>query len=183
MGDRSTSPVFTPPGSPGSPETLEKLLLKSAELNVQIRRKYQAVKPSSETKYYTYVLLLQAGRIYVGNSDNIYTRLTEHFLQSTSSSNWVREHGPPIRVMEIIRNSCSDDERYKTLEWCELMGYENVRGAAYCKIDSRGPPPPLATFKRDPGRAFEYVCRDEIDSIVRMCKRLAAETLKPLKNT
>jgi hypothetical protein len=170
------SPVFTPPGSP---ETLERLLLKSAELNIQIRRKYQAVKPSSETKYYTYVLMLQGGRIYVGNSDNIYTRLTEHFLQSTHSSNWVREHGPPLRVMEIVRNSCADDERYKTLEWCDLVGYEYVRGAAYCKMDSRGPPPPLATFNRDPGRTFEYLNREEIDDIVRTCKKLATQVLKP----
>lgn len=174
-----TSPAFTPPDSPGKgKDSLEELLLKSAELNVQIRRLYQTVKPSAETRYYTYVLLLQRGRVYVGNSDNIYVRLMEHFLQSNHSSQWVREHGPPVRVMELIRNSSSDDETYKTLEWCDLLGHDNVRGAAYCKLEYRGPPPALMNFRRDPQRTFEYMSRDEIDEVVRVSKKLALDLLK-----
>jgi hypothetical protein len=175
---RDISPAFTPPGSPQSRESddgLHTLLLRSAELTVKIRRTYQRLKPLSDAKFFTYVLLLQDGCVYVGNSDNIYVRLMEHFLQSPNSSNWVREHGPVVRVMELIHHSGKDDETYKFLEWCDLVGHEKVRGAAYCRVDICSPPPPLASFRRDPSRVFQYATRAEINEIVHMALQLARQ--------
>lgn len=172
----TTSPAFSPPASPVKrEEDFERLLIKSARLSVQIRKKYASIKPCIDSKYFTYTLLLQEGRIYVGNSDNIYTRLMEHYGQSSQSSQFVREYGPVVRVLEIIRNSPQDAERYKTLEWCDLIGAEKVRGAGYCRVESRGPPPPLASFRRDPHRPFDYLSRQEIDDVVRIAKDLGKE--------
>lgn len=182
MTNRSSSPAFriSPPGSPPktqpiTDDDLDSLLRQSATIGVLIRKKYSELKPSPDSKYFTYALLLQNGYIYVGNSDNIYLRLMEHFEQSPNSSCWVREHGPVVRVLEIIRNSSRDDELYKTLEWCDLVGYEKVRGAGYCRVEARHPPPPLATFARDSGRSFQYLSRAEIEEVVRISQQLAKQ--------
>jgi predicted GIY-YIG superfamily endonuclease len=177
---RCVSPAFTPPQSPRRPTDEEDvdlytLLLRSAELTVKIRRAYHRLKESSDAKFFTYVLLLQNGYVYVGNSDNIFVRLMDHLLQSPQSSMWVREHGPVVQVMEVILHSSKDDEMYKMLEWCDLVGYHKVRGATYCKVDARGPPPQLCDFVRDPTRHFKYASRSWIDEMVRYAKILAGE--------
>lgn len=174
------SPAFTPPGSPprdddDDEDSLYKLLLRSANITVKIRRAYQRLKDFGDAKFFTYVLLLQNGHVYVGNSDNIFVRLMEHFLLSQNSSHWVREHGPVVRVLELIQHSSKDDELYKMLEWCDLVGHHKVRGAAYCKVDTRSPPPQLAGFRRDSTRAFQYATRSEIDDIVHCAMSLARE--------
>ncbi|NBS70829.1 hypothetical protein EBT31_18275 [bacterium] len=168
-----SSPAFSPPISDDEDVDLDDLLKKNALLSIRIRKKFNVLKQDSDSKYFTYALLLQNGFVYVGNSDNIYVRLMEHFEQSPLSSQFVRHHGPVVRVLEIIRNSSRDDELYKTLEWCDLMGWQKVRGASYCKVEMNHPPPPLATFKRDPTRTFEYMTRDEIEDVERVAKRLA----------
>ena len=173
-----TSPAFSLPTSDDEDEealSLDSLLQNQAKLTVRIRQQYSTKKPDVHAKYFTYVLMLQDGYIYVGNSDNIYTRLMEHFLQSPQSSVWVREHGPIKRVVEIIRNSAADDETYKMLEYCELLGWEKVRGAQHCKLDLRNPPPNLLTFQRDTSRQFDYMCRTDIDAVVRIARKLGSQ--------
>lgn len=98
-------------------QTLEPMLLQSARLAVSIRRAYAKVKRDPAARYYTYVLLLQNNKMYVGVTDNIYNRLLDHCLMSASSSIWVRQHGPVQRVIEIARDCARDDEAYKTLEY------------------------------------------------------------------
>lgn len=178
------SPAFSPPSSPppnpadpadpADAAELSRLLIQQAELCVQIRRRYRDLKTVPDTRYFTYSLLLQDGYIYIGNSDNIYQRLSDHFGMTPHSAQWVREHGPVVRVLEIIRNSSSDDELYKTLEWCDMMGHTRVRGATYCRLVSPTPPPSLASFRRESARVFEYMSRAEIDEIGAVARRLAA---------
>jgi hypothetical protein len=151
---------------------MEALLLESAKAWVQVRNAYGSVKRDPMARYYTYTLLLQRGKFYVGSTDNIFVRLVDHMTMSPSSSLWVREHGPVSRVVEIVRNSSRDDERYKTLEYMNLMGWENVRGAAHCRVDMRTPPSGLGLFCRD--RAdFEYVDRREINEILKHVAELS----------
>lgn len=153
---------------------LESLLMQSARLQVGIRREYAKVKRDPASRYYTYVLLLQGGKFYVGNSDNIYARLLDHYSMSPSSALWVREHGPVQRVLEIMRDCSGDDETYKTLEYMALFGWQNVRGAGYCRPAMRCPPAALAGFRRDCTRVFQYMCREEIDEVVGLVNELAA---------
>ena len=125
---------------------VEAALIDAARLNIRIRTLYARLKKESKGRYFTYVILLQNGKIYVGSSDNIYQRLYEHEMQTPQSAGFVREHGPVIRVLEISRNCRADDETYKTLEYMSLFGYENVRGSAWCRGEMRSPPAELATF-------------------------------------
>lgn len=153
---------------------LHHLLLKSARLHVAISRAYSSVKRDPTARYFTYVLLLQKGRMYVGSSDNIYRRLLDHWTMSPSSAVWVREHGPVERVLEVSVNCGADDERYKTLEYMGLFGHDKVRGAGWCRVDASGPPAALADFVRDRSD-FTYLSRTELDGVVSEVEALARE--------
>ena len=72
------------------------------------------------SRYFTYVLLLENGgkndKIYVGDTDNIYTRLMTHIEMSPSSAAWVKMHGPVKRVLEITHDAQPGAERERFLE-------------------------------------------------------------------
>lgn len=154
-------------------KSIEELALESAKILIQMRKKLKSEQSDPSAKYYyTYVLLLQNEAVYVGSTNSLYIRLMEHLCDSERSSQWVRMHGPVIRVLEVIKNSKADDECYKTLEYMTLFGWQSVRGANWCKIDLRGPPSALAKFERN--RAdFEYLTREEIDDAIRIARDLA----------
>ncbi len=152
-------------------KSLDELILESAQLTVRLRKRFQEEESSGNTPRYTYVLLLQDECVYIGTTTNIYIRLMDHLHETSMSSNWVREHGPVIRVLEIIRNSTLDDETYKTLEYMTMFGYESVRGAGWCKIDMRHPPAALHTFTRNRSD-FDYLHRKEIDTVIQISNSL-----------
>ncbi len=158
---------------------LEPLLLQSARLAVTIRHTYARVKRDPAARYYTYALLLRDNKMYVGNTDNIYTRLLDHCLMGPSSAAWVRQHGPVQRVVEISRGCARDDELYKTLEYMSMFGWKNVRGARYCRRAMRAPPAALEAFRRDSGRHFDYLSRREIDEVVAVVLSNLAERHVP----
>lgn len=166
------SPAFTPPESLEEDE--QTIALRLAELNVRLR-----VLKKTAAKLYTYTLLLQEGCVYVGNTDNIYLRLVDHFGMTASSSQWVRAMGPVVRVMEIIRSTDDDDELAKTMEWVDLLGPEKVRGSTYCRVDARHPPSSFAGYKRDGSRRYEYMSRAEIDGVVRHVRSLVSKLKTP----
>ena len=147
--------------------------LASARTSVQLRRTLAKRKRDPSARYFTYTLLLRDGNVYVGSTDNVYVRLLDHYLMTSSSSVWVREHGPVQRVLEIVENSTADDEKYKTLEYMSLFGWERVRGAGWCRSQMRSPPAALDAFVRD--RAdFAYMPRSGICGVVGEVTRLAA---------
>jgi hypothetical protein len=153
---------------------LRDALLRSARANAEVNRQYAALGYDPGVKYFTYALLLQNNKVYVGTTRNIYDRLDAHFSMSRSASLWVKAHGPPVRVLEIVQGCGKDDEKYKTLEMMEMFGWENVRGAGWCRVEMRAPPGDLATFERD--RLFDYLPSSEIAEIVR-----AVEDLRELR--
>lgn len=155
---------------------IEGMLLQSARMHIAVRQAYKRIKRDPTARYFTYVLLLQRGKFYVGNSDNIYQRLLDHFSMTQSSAVWVREHGPVQRVVEISRNCPRDEEAYKTLEYMDLFGWENVRGGSYCRPSMRSAPVALADFKRDPARRVDYMSREEIDRVVGEVEALARDS-------
>lgn len=151
---------------------MEAMLLQSARLGLAIRKEYTRLKTDPLAKYYTYVLQLQDGRFYVGNTDNIFTRLMDHKQMNASSALWVRHHGPIQRIVEITRNSSKYDELYKTLLYMSMFGWDNVRGSSYCKLHMMRPPDCLHTFARTRDGEFEYLSREEIDHVARALDEL-----------
>ena len=151
---------------------MEAMLLQSARLGLAIRKEYARVKQDPLAKYYTYVLQLQDNKFYVGNTDNIFTRLLDHQHMNASSALWVRHHGPVQRIVEITRNSSKSDELYKTLLYMSMFGWDNVRGSSYCKLHMARPPECLHTFARTRDGEFEYLTREEIEGVSRALDEL-----------
>lgn len=150
--------------------TIDELAIESAKLLIQLRKQQHGSK-----YWYVYVLLLQNDNVYVGATNNIYMRLAEHLGMTSRSSAWVRAHGPVVRVLEIIKDATDDTERYKTLEWMDILGYRSVRGSCWNNVALHGKPPALKTFRRT-RHDFAYVPRSGIDVIVDVSRELA-ETL------
>jgi hypothetical protein len=135
---------------------------------------YTGIKRYPESRYFVYVLMLQHGKLYVGSTDNIYTRLADHFRCSSRSAVWVREYGPPVRVVEIIRNCAPEDEEYKYAEMADKFGFENVRGGRCCKLFVPREPFAVRTFTRRVPDTLDYVSRPEIQDILEKIKALRA---------
>lgn len=148
------------------------MLLQSARLGMAIRKEYARLKVDPAAKFYTYVLQLQDGKFYVGNTDNIYARMLDHHTMSPSSALWVKHFGPVQRIVEVSRNSAKADEHYKTLQYMSMFGWENVRGSSYCKVQMFGPPEGLKTFSRTREGEFEYFTPQEVEALEDAIKEL-----------
>jgi hypothetical protein len=142
------------------------LLYEAAVLAAAIRGMYAQVKTHPNARYFVYVLLLQHGKLYVGSTDNPYVRLADHFACSPSSAAWVREWGPPVRVIEMVRDATLDDEHYKYAEYADKFGWDAVRGGGCCRVMMSHEPPSVKMFARRPNDSFQYLSRAEINDIV-----------------
>lgn len=141
------------------------LLHRSFLVTVAIRGMYERIKRNPAGRFFVYVLLLQEGKFYVGSTDNPYSRLWDHFRCSSNSALWVREWGPPVRVVEIARNCSPEDEHYKYAEYADKFGWMNVRGGGCCRLVMSREPSSVARFARKPD-TLEYLTRAEIDDLV-----------------
>lgn len=148
------------------------MLYESARLGATIRGMYARVKEYPLGRYFVYVLALQHGKLYVGSTDNIYSRLCDHFECSPRSAVWVREYGPPVRVVEICRNCAPEDENYKFAEYADKFGFENVRGGGCCRLLMHYEPLSVRNFARRVQDTVEYLTRAEIDDIVLKVKNI-----------
>ena len=79
------------------------------------------------TKMFTYVLLCEDSKIYVGKSQDINRRLRQHW--KGKGALWTRLF-PPIRVLEIRPN---DVEVATTIEYFKQHGMR-VRGGPWCQV-------------------------------------------------
>lgn len=134
-------------------------------------------------RYYTYVLQLKHGKIYVGSTDNIYRRLHDHWTQSPSSAVWVKDFGPPIRIMEIIVDSAPDEEHYKFTQYASRFGFDNVRGAAYCMVSLREPACVKEFVPRleDPQKSLSRIQIDEVmDKLMHLKNRVGCCSSSPI---
>jgi len=85
---------------------------------------------------YVYVWQLEEGKYYVGYSENLSRRLEEHMTEEGAV--WTKKY-KPLSIIEIVRGG-TGVEKQKTLEYMKKFGFENVRGAGWCKIDYKTVP-------------------------------------------
>lgn len=83
---------------------------------------------------FVYVLTLKGGKKYIGYSNNIQKRISQHF--SGTGAEWTKKH-KPMSVNKVIY--CPTIEYAKKLEttlyynFKNYYGTEKVRGAGYTK--------------------------------------------------
>jgi hypothetical protein len=120
--------------------------------------------PGRTCRYFVYALLLQDAKIYVGETDNIFQRLLDHFTMSRSTAQWVRMNGPPIRILEIITDADQGAENYLTLSYISKFGADAVRGGAWHGVFA-APPSNASDFRAQ--KLYNSLTRSEIDDVER----------------
>lgn len=85
-----------------------------------------------------YILKLQSGRYYVGQSANVHRRIDAH--TEAKGAVWTQVY-PPVAVVECKRTRTLDlktaetKENLLTLEMMRRYGWRNVRGGWFCNVD------------------------------------------------
>lgn len=149
--------------------SLAAALRDQARANTLARVELAAHKTDAAAKYFVYVLLLNENRIYVGSTDNVYQRLTDHFAMTRSASCWVRLHGPPVRILEILADADAGAENRKTVEYISRFGADLVRGGRWCGVFGMETPQCAQTFR--PDRLYSSLSREEIDGVEREVRK------------
>lgn len=83
-----------------------------------------------------YVLELENGKWYVGQTSNLEQRMTQHF--SGNGAQWTKLHKPvSIKETRLLLPSESPiaEERNVTKQYMEEYGFNNVRGSVWCKLE------------------------------------------------
>ena len=78
-----------------------------------------------------YILELVDNKYYVGKTDNILRRTTEHL--NLLGSAWTKKYNP-VKIMDIIENCDDYDEDKYTLKYMNNYGIDNVRGGSFCEV-------------------------------------------------
>lgn len=78
-----------------------------------------------------YVLRLEGGRYYVGKSEDVMNRYSQHLKGNGSA--WTRKH-KPVALEKTYKNASPFDEDKYTKEYMSNYGIEKVRGGSYCEI-------------------------------------------------
>jgi cellular nucleic acid-binding protein len=78
-----------------------------------------------------YILLLDEGKYYIGQTDNVARRYQEHITGIGSA--WTKKY-KPIRIEKTIQSTSIFDEDKITKEYMLKYGIENVRGGSFVQI-------------------------------------------------
>lgn len=77
---------------------------------------------------HVYVLLLENGKIYVGNTKDLDEKIRAHFRGH--GSEWTQMH-PPVAVLEIRENVSLWEVDVITRRYMDRFGWHNVCGSSY----------------------------------------------------
>lgn len=97
------------------------------------------MKNQSADDIYIYVLRLEDGKYYVGQSNDLARRFNDH-LSATRGAEWTRIHHP-IEIMRRYRTGFNDPimamkvENDHTFQCIKEFGWQNVRGGDYTNPD------------------------------------------------
>lgn len=157
----------------GPPTSLLEVLRDSSLANIRVSNEYKKMGreyASNNNRYFTYALLLQNGKVYVGDTGNIYQRLMCHFQMSESSSKWVKQHGPVKRILEITYDAAPGAETERFMEYASIFGFEHTRGSYWCR-DNMTVPVGLQDFRRGQ-TTHKFLSRSEIHEVERDIRKI-----------
>lgn len=79
-----------------------------------------------------YVLELNGGKYYIGKSDDVISRYTQHV--NGQGSEWTKLYAP-IKLVKTFEVQSEFDEDNTTKSYMRMHGIDNVRGGSYCQIN------------------------------------------------
>jgi len=79
-----------------------------------------------------YVLRLEGGRYYVGKSEDVMNRYSQHLKGSGSA--WTRKH-KPVGIEKTYENVSTFQEDSITKEYMSKHGIDKVRGGSYVEVE------------------------------------------------
>lgn len=79
-----------------------------------------------------YFLYLENDKYYVGRTDNLNSRIDNHF--NNIGSMWTKKY-KPIKIIKIIKNCDYFDEDKYTIKLMAKYGINNVRGGSFTRIN------------------------------------------------
>lgn len=98
---------------------------------------------NDEEQWIVYVLFLEQGKFYIGQTKRHDERFEEH-LSGVAGSAWTRKYRPirgsrPIVKIVSTEKASKELERIITIDYMENYGIENVRGSDYsCPGEIKG---------------------------------------------
>lgn len=99
------------------------------------------MKRHKADEIFIYVLRLENGKYYVGQTNDLQRRFRNH-LSKSSGAEWTRLHRP-IEILSRFRTGLNDPDlalRYeneRTLRCIEEFGWKNVRGGDYIYVNEK----------------------------------------------
>jgi hypothetical protein len=103
-------------------------------------------------EYFTYVLGLGGGNIYVGCTTNLERRIHQHTNRLKTSSLWVKMHGVKS-VLEVLPGG-KDEEKRTTLKYMKSHGHDKVRGHVWTNLKLKFDP--TTPRKIPPSKVHRY---------------------------
>ena len=79
-----------------------------------------------------YVIRLEGGRYYIGKSDNVIHRYSQHLAGNGSA--WTKKY-KPIKLEKVIENVSPFEEDKITKELMSKYGIDKVRGGSYVEVE------------------------------------------------
>ena len=78
-----------------------------------------------------YILQLTSNKYYIGKTENVGSRVQEHF--NGTGSAWTKRYHPVRLVISYPNCDHFDEDKY-TKKYMSKYGIDNVRGGSYCKL-------------------------------------------------
>jgi len=77
-----------------------------------------------------YILALKGGRYYIGKSDDVHKRFSDHL--NGHGSEWTKLY-KPVKIEKVIENASPFEEDKITKEYMCKYGIDKVRGGSYVR--------------------------------------------------
>jgi cellular nucleic acid-binding protein len=81
---------------------------------------------------FIYVLRLLGDKYYIGKTVTPTVRIDNHF--NGKGSVWTKKY-KPVEVIELSPETNKFHEEFKTIDYMDKYGIDNVRGGSFCEID------------------------------------------------
>lgn len=81
-----------------------------------------------------YILKCEHRKYYIGKTNNLEKRISDHCDDEKYGSAWTQKY-KPIEIMQMYKYDTKYDEDKYVLLYMELYGIENVRGGSYSSVE------------------------------------------------